>query len=102
MSWRDRIPLPEDAALGRVCLAYHVRGLWLFGSVLRPDFRPDSDIDVLVEFDPSAHIGLIALASLQRQLSDLFGRHVDLVPLRGLKPAVRDEVLTARELVYAA
>ena len=102
MIWRDRILLPDLPALDRVCLAHHVIGLWLFGSVLRADFHPESDVDVLVDFDPSAHIGLIALAGLQRELTGLFGRHVDLIPLRGLKPAVRDEILTTRQLLYAA
>lgn len=89
------------AELPALCRSYHISRLWLFGSILRPDFRPDSDIDVLVEFDSSAQVGLLALARARRELSELFGRTVDLVPLRGLKPAVRDEILSQRELIYA-
>ena len=85
-----------------ICQRHHVARLWLFGSVLRLDFRPDSDVDILVEFEPGAHVGMLALARLQRDLSALIGRHVDLVPVNGLKPAIRDHVLAARELLYAA
>jgi predicted nucleotidyltransferase len=88
--------------LTALCRSNRVSRLWIFGSALRPDFRPDSDVDILVEFEPDARIGLLALARLQRELSRLFARPVDLVPLRGLKAAVRDEVLTQRELLYAA
>jgi predicted nucleotidyltransferase len=92
----------DPRQLAAVCGSTHVAHLWLFGSILRPDFRPDSDVDVLVDFKPDASVGLLTLARLRRELSDLFGRPVDLVPLRGLKPAVRDEVLASRELLYAA
>jgi predicted nucleotidyltransferase len=102
MIWRDRIEPPDAAALDRVCLAYHVTSLWLFGSVLRADFHPESDIDILVEFDAGAQVGLLTLAGLQRELTRLLGRNVDLVPLRGLKPGVREGILTARQLLYAA
>ncbi len=102
MDWHERIGMPKRAALARICRTYHVGGLWLFGSVLRDDFRPNSDIDVLVEFEPDAPIGLIELSSLQHELSELFRRPVDLVPLRGLKRAIRGEVLSSRQLLYAA
>lgn len=102
MDWRDRIGVPDKTALTRVCSAHHVVGLWLFGSVLRGDFRPNSDIDILVEFDAEATVGLIELARLQGELSLMFGRSVDLVPVGGLKPMLRDQVLADRELLYAA
>jgi predicted nucleotidyltransferase len=92
----------DPTRLARLCTSHGVSRLWLFGSVLRPDFRPESDIDVLVEFEPGAHIGLLALARLRRELSELFARNVDLVPVGGLKPAIRDDVLGTRELLYAA
>jgi hypothetical protein len=69
--------------------------------MLRPDVGPDSDLDLLVEFEPGAHVGLLALSRLQRELTALFGRRVDLVPALGLKPIVRAEVLATRELLYA-
>jgi predicted nucleotidyltransferase len=97
------ITLPLDPArLACRCSSHHVSCLWLFGSVLRSEFHPESDIDVLVEFEPRAHIGPLALARLRWELSKLFARDVDLVPVRGLKPAIRDEVLGTRELLYAA
>ncbi len=88
--------------LPSLCRAHHVASLWLFGSALRSDFRPDSDLDLLVEFEPGAHVGLLALGRLQRELTALFGRQVDLVPVLGLKPIVRAEVMATRELLYAA
>jgi len=85
-----------------LCEEYHVRELALFGSARTMRFRPDSDIDLLVEFAPDAEIGFMALAALQRRLSGILGRRVDLVPKDGLKPLIRDEVLASAEIVYAA
>ncbi len=85
-----------------LCQRYQVRRLALFGSVLRADFRPDSDVDVLVDFAPQAQVGFITLARLQRELADLLGRPVDLVPRTGLKPVIRDQVLASAEEIYAA
>ncbi|MEW6406327.1 MAG: nucleotidyltransferase family protein [Chloroflexota bacterium] len=93
------IPFQE---LAGVCRRYHIRQLALFGSVLRDDFRPDSDVDVLVEFEPQAHVGLMALSRLQRELGALLQRPVDVVPKDGLKPLIRDSVLSSAEVVYAA
>jgi len=85
-----------------MCQRHHVRQLALFGSVLRDDFRPDSDVDVLVEFEPRARIGFMALGRLQRELAALFQRPVDVVPRDGLKPLIRDQVLSDAEVVYLA
>ena len=74
----------------------------LFGSVLRDDFRPESDIDILVVFDPSARITFMTLGKMKRELSTLFRREVDLVPQEGLKPAIRESVLSSAQEVYAA
>jgi hypothetical protein len=76
--------------------------LALFGSVLRDDFRPDSDVDVLVAFEPAARIGIVTLSQMQRELSELFQRQVDLVPMDGLKPIIRESVLSSAQDVYAA
>jgi len=76
--------------------------LSIFGSAIRADFRADSDIDLLVQFDPSARIGFLALAALQRELSDLLGRKVDLVPKDGLKPLIRDSVVSGAKVLYHA
>lgn len=93
------LPLDEIRALCERC---EVRELSLFGSALRGDFAPDSDVDFLVEFKPEAKIGFLAFARLQRELSALLGRKVDLVSKKGLKPVIRDEVLASAEVVYAA
>lgn len=87
--------------LAELCRRYYVRELALFGSVLRDDFRDDSDIDVLVEFEPGAAIGLYEHFDLQQALAELLGRKVDLVSKRGLNPLIRDEVIASSELLYA-
>lgn len=83
------------------CRQYQVQRLALFGSVLREDFHPDSDIDVLVVFDPSARITFMTLGRMKRELSGIFERPVDLVPQEGLKPAIREAVLSSAQEVYA-
>lgn len=96
-----QVQIPIEA-LRAFCRRNRIRRLSLFGSVLRDDFGPESDIDILVEFEPEAEIGFLALIRMQRELADLLGRPVDLVPREGLKPAIRDEVLQSEEILYAA
>ena len=98
---RPKIEIPKDS-IADFCRRYHVHRLALFGSVLRDDFRSDSDVDVLVEFEPDAQIGFIALSRMQRELSNLLQRPVDLVLQDGLKPRIREAVLSNSEVVYAA
>jgi len=95
---RNQFLIPDEQ-LAALCRRYYVRELSLFGSVLRDDFRGDSDIDVLVEFEPDAPIGLIEYVRLQRELSALLGRQVDLVEKPGLREFLRDEVLTTAERI---
>lgn len=97
---RPRIPIPQDEIV-RFCLRNQVRSLALFGSVLRDDFGPDSDVDILVDFEPDAAVGLLALGRMQRELSALLARPVDLVPRQGLKPRIRAGVLASSEELYA-
>ena len=89
-------------AVAKLCREYHVQELAIFGSALRPDFGPHSDIDLLVTFHPEARIGLMELCGLQAELSDLLGRNVDLVPKNGLKPLIREAVLSQAQVLYAA
>ena len=96
-----RLEIPKEA-LAAFCRRYQVRRLALFGSALRQDFRLDSDVDVLVEFEPEAHVGFLALSRMQRELAELIGRPVDLVPREGLKPVIREAVLSSAEELYAA
>jgi len=92
----------DGALLAEVCRRYGVKELSLFGSAARGELRPESDIDVMVEFEPEARIGLIAFESLVSDLEVLIGRQVDLVTKRGLKPWVRPEVLKQARVIYAA
>lgn len=85
-----------------LCREYRVRELALFGSALRGDFSAQSDIDLLVEFEPEARVSFITLAQMQRKLSTLLHRRVDLVPKSGLKPRIRQSVLASAEVIYAA
>ena len=88
--------------LERFCQRYQVRRLSLFGSVLRDDFRAESDIDVLVQFERDARVSFLTLGKMQRELSAIFQRPVDLVPQDGLKPVIRESVLASAQEVYAA
>jgi predicted nucleotidyltransferase len=83
------------------CRRHHIRKLALFGSVLRDDFRHDSDVDVLVEFEPGVAIGLIRLAGLELELSEILGRKVDLRTPADLSRYFRQEVLQSAEVQYA-
>lgn len=97
----QKIEIPAQE-ITDLCRRYGVRELAVFGSYLRDDFRPDSDIDLLVEFAPDAEIGFLSLARMGRELSGILHRPVDLVPKAGLKPKIRDEVLSDRKVLYAA
>ncbi|MBL8156317.1 MAG: nucleotidyltransferase family protein [Anaerolineae bacterium] len=90
------IPADQIAAF---CLKHHITRLWLFGSVLRPDFRPDSDVDVLVEFDP-AHIPGWKIVSIQDELSALLGRAVELSMPDALSRHTRIPILRSARLIY--
>ena len=94
------IELP-GSALRDFCRRHHVRKLALFGSVLRGDFGPDSDVDVLVEFE-SGHVpGLIGLAGLELELSKLFGgRKVDLNTPGFFRPSIRKRILEEAVVQY--
>jgi predicted nucleotidyltransferase len=91
----------KKAEIAAICRRYHVRELSLFGSALSANFRPDSDVDFLVEFDTGAPVGLIEFGQLEAELETLLHRKVDLVSKRGLKPLVRDRILKHLEPVYA-
>ena len=83
------------------CKKHHIRKLSLFGSVLRDDFRSDIDVDVLVEFDPNHIPGLIRLAGMEFELSEIIGRTVDIRTAQDLSRYFRQEVLHSAEVQYA-
>jgi hypothetical protein len=88
--------------IAEFCQEHHIRKLSLFGSVLREDFRPESDVDVLVEFEPGHVPGFIRLASMELELSELLGgRKVDINTAQCLSRYFRDEVVRIAEVQYA-
>ncbi len=94
-----KVDLPKEK-IADFCRRYHIRKLAVFGSALREDFRPDSDLDVLVEFDPGHTPGL-AFFGMEQELSELLGRKVDLNTPQFLSPYFRDKVLAEAEVQYA-
>ena len=82
------------------CVRNRIRRLAFFGSVLREDFEPDSDVDVLVEFEPEARVGLITLAGMEIELTEILGHKTELHTVKGLNPHFRDEVLNSAEAQY--
>lgn len=94
------IDLPREK-IAEFCKRNHICRLSLFGSVLRGDFRPDSDIDFLVEFDPDHIPGLIRLAGMEIELTEILGRKVDLRTPEDLSRYFRKEVLDSAEVQYA-
>ena len=100
MTLASGVELPSDAIAG-LCRRYRVRELSVFGSAVRDELRPDSDIDVLVSFDPAARIGMFEYSGLMLDLCELLHRKVDLVEKEGLKKNARDEVLAEARVIYA-
>lgn len=92
----------DHAKLAEFCQRHHIRKLAFFGSVLRADFRPDSDVDVLVEFESGHAPGLLKLAAMEREFSAILdGRRVDLRTPEDLSRYFRDEVMAGAEVQYA-
>jgi len=92
--------------LAEFCRRWKVTELAFFGSVLREDFRPGSDIDVLVSFSPRARISLFDLIRMQNELKEIFGRKVDLVERRAIEKSEnyirRKNILSNTKVIYAA
>ncbi len=99
------VQLPE-AMLVEFCRRWEVSEFSVFGSVLRDDFRPDSDVDVLVTFAPDAKRGLLALATMKYELEALLSRKVDLVSKRAIEISHnwirRNEILGTAQVIYVA
>ncbi len=89
----------QPNTLAEFCRRHHIRRLALFGSVLRPDFRADSDIDVLVEFEPGRTPGL-AFFDIEAELTRLLGRRVDLNTPQFLSPRIRKKVQSEAEVLF--
>jgi predicted nucleotidyltransferase len=91
----------DRARIAEFCRRRRIRRLALFGSVLRDDFGRDSDVDVLVEFEPGARIGW-EFVTIRDELAELFGRAVDLLTPSSIQPAFRDAILSSVEEVYVS
>ena len=93
----------DEEALARFCEAHHIRRLSLFGSQLKGTARPDSDVDLLVEFEPDHVPGLLGIAAMELTLSEMLGgRPVDLRTAQDLSRHFRDEVVRTAEVQYVA
>ena len=93
----------DRVALAALCRRRQIRRISLFGSTLRGEERPDSDVDLLVEFEPTATPGLLGLAGIEAELSALLGgRRVDLRTAQDLSPHFRNEVIRSAVVQYAA
>jgi uncharacterized protein len=95
-----RIDVDQDR-ITAFCRRHHIRKLSFFGSVLRDDFGPESDVDVLVEFDPE-HVPGFAFFTMQKELAEMLGREVDLNTAGFLSRHFRDEVVRTAEFQYEA
>ncbi len=102
---RPRITIPRKR-LAEFCKRWKVSELSFFGSVLRDDFRPNSDIDLLISFHPRAKIGLFDLVSMENELKEIFGRNVDLVERKSIENNEnyirRKSILSNTKVIYAA
>ena len=100
-----RISIDRDAVTA-FCRRHHIRRLALFGSVLRDDFRPDSDVDVLVAFAPGARRSILDLMQMKIELSELFDRKVDLLDKHAIEQSDnyirRRNILESAEVIYGA
>lgn len=92
----------EPSRIADICQRYHARRLSLFGSILTERFRQDSDVDMLVEFDPAAKVSLFDLGGMLMELQATLGREVDLRTPRDLSRHFRDDVVRSARTIYAA
>ncbi len=86
-------------AIQKFCQKHHIVKMWLFGSILRDDFNPESDIDVLVTFDP-AHIPGWEIVSMQDELAEILGKPVDFAMPTSLQDSVRQPIMTSAQVIY--
>ncbi len=102
MNEQPRITVDRER-IADFCRRWRITEFALFGSVLRDDFRPDSDVDVLVSFDPATAWSLLDVVQMAEELQALFGRKVDIVEKDAIRnPFRRHSILTTKEVLYAA
>lgn len=100
-----KVKIPK-AKIAEFCKRWNVSELAIFGSALRADFRPDSDVDVLVSFTPEAKVSLFDMVHMQDELNQIFGRDVDLISKRGVEDSRnylrRKAILESAQVIYVA
>lgn len=94
-----RLPIPRDE-IAAFCQKHGIRKFALFGSVIRDDFGPESDVDVVAEFRPEARFGLFELVDMQDELTAIVGRKAELFEFRALRPWMQEEVAKSMEVFY--
>ena len=100
MGSKAKITVPHER-IAEFCRRHHIRRLSFFGSVISEHFKQDSDVDVLVEFEAGQVVGLIRLAGMELELSEIIGRKVDMRTPADLSRYFREEVLSSAEVQYA-
>jgi len=100
MGQKVKVEIPKEK-IENFCKKHHIRKLSFFGSFLRKDFRPDSDLDILVEFEPGQIVGFLKLAGMEMELSQILNHKVDLRTPAELSRYFRQEVLDSAEVQYA-
>lgn len=102
MTQTSRIPIPYKE-IAAFCRKYHIRSLALFGSILREDFTPESDIDILIEFEEGKTPGFFTILTMEEELSDIFGgKKIDIRTPEDLSRHFRDDVINSCEVCYKA
>ncbi|MFC1716269.1 nucleotidyltransferase family protein [Candidatus Poribacteria bacterium] len=96
----ERVSNLTKEQIADFCKKNQIRKFAFYGSVLRGDFRPDSDVDVLVEFEPEQPIGLMEVVGMEIELSEMIGRKVDLRTPEDLSKYFRDKVIAGAEIQY--
>lgn len=95
----SRLPIPRDE-IAAFCRKHGIRKFSLFGSVLRNDFGPESDVDVVAEFRPQARFGLFELVDMQDELTAIVGRNAEIFEFRAMRPWMQEEVAKSMEVFY--
>jgi uncharacterized protein len=100
MTLESGLEIPTEK-IAEICRRYGIQEMAIFGSAARNDMRPDSDVDIMVEFFPDVHHGLEYFA-LERELQEVFGRRVDLGTKKYIKPHVKAHIMKEARVIYAA
>ena len=101
MTLQSGLEIPTEK-IAEICQRYGIQEMAIFGSAARADMRPDSDVDVMVDFFPETKYGLLEYQAIEDELAELFGRRVDLGTKRYIKPRLREHILRESRVIYPA